>query len=339
MFLRNLFSKDYRFYQKKGEQLFAEERFADARHAFEEALQKLADQPGSDNTTESVIRGRLAESCNRLALMNLSEAEYAVNRGERAKAEEHLELVYTMTTDPLVRDRAQRLLDDLISVTSKVVSEDTTSGCHGCSTNVAPEAVTNNVPEHLSEQEHFELLIQTLPVGLQARYAALGERFASGYMMIHGGNEETGVLILQDLLDKGEDDILLYELSLTYFRAGNIALCENFLQRAFDYNPDNALCCLGLVQLLADTGRLEASIPILNHMLDRQLLVEQALLFLGDVQLGLGNEEKAIESYSKALGYSNVSRNAAERLILLLERQGRSEDAKHLAKRYLKGCC
>jgi tetratricopeptide (TPR) repeat protein len=339
MFLGSLFNRDYRFYQEKGEKLFAQERFAEARYAFEEALQKLTNQSGPDKSIESAIRGRLAESCNRLAVMNLSEAEYALNRGDIAKAEEHLDLVNAMTTDPLVRERYQKLLDGLKPVNSMADSGEATHSCSGCSTSFASETIINHVPEYLSPQEHFELLLQTLPAGLQDRYSALGEEFAAGYVMLHSGDEEAGVLVFQNLLNKGENDILLYELALTFYRSGDFAQCESHLQRSFDINSENALCCLGMVQLLTDTGRLEESLPILHHMIEKQLLIEQALLFLGDVHLGLGNGDEAIEGYSKALGYPNVSRVAAERLILLFEKQGRREDAEHLAKRYLKGCC
>lgn len=340
MFLKKFFNKDYRYYQEKGEKFYVEERFADARHAFEEALEKIADQSATDDGVESAIRNRLAETCNRLALMNLTEAECALNSGLAIKAEEHLVLVFEMTTDPLIKEKAERMLAGLKTGTAKIDSGEAVSHeCTGCATNVASEATDEHIPEHLSPQEHFELLVQTLPVSLQGRYTALGEEFATGYLMMHGGNDVAGALILQQLLKKGENDILLYELALTYYRSGDIAQCERYLLRSFELNSENALCCLGLVQLLTDTGRLKESLPVLNHMVDKQLLTEQALLFLGDVHLGLDDEGEAMANYLKVLEYKDMSRVAAERLIPLLERQGRREDAVNLAKRYLKGCC
>ena len=140
------------------------------------------------------------------------------------------------------------------------------------------------------------------------------------------------------MLSRGDDDILLYEIALTFFKAGNLTGCEDLLRRALTVNNENSLCCLALVQLLTETGRLEESLPILHHMVDKQLLPDQSLLFLGDVHQALGNDDQAIQSYSNALAYSNASKAAAERLIPLFESRGNSDEAAYLFNRYLKGC-
>ena len=335
-----MFTKDYRSCLEKGEKYFSEERYAEARHEFLEALQKLSDTPADDEGAAAKVRSRLVETGNRLALMNLSEAEHAMNRGDFSKAEEHLELIAELAADGAIREKAERLRVRLHPETFSVAAKETHHGCSGCTTGEAHASDENDyIPDYLSAQERFELLMQTIPAGLRERYADLGEKFAAGYLMVHGGEEEAGAGILQDLLKEGENDILLYECALIYFKAGNLTECERLLRRAFDFNDENALSCLSLVQLLTDTGRLEESLPILRHMIDRQLLLEQALLFLGDVHQGLGNDDAAMESYSKALTYPNASRAAAERLIPLFERDGRREDAAYLAKRFLKGCC
>jgi hypothetical protein len=52
-----------------------------------------------------------------------------------------------------------------------------------------------------------------------------------------------------------------------------------------------------------------------------------------------GDPDGAFEAWTKALELPSVARSAAERLIPILSDQGRAEEAKYLAKRYLKGCC
>ena len=339
MFLRKLFAKDHRFYQEKGEKYFAEERYSDARHAFEESLKLLQTESGEDDGTETKIRGQLAETGNRLALMNLSEAEFAMNRGDFVKAEEHLQLIAELTHDVSIREKAERLRGGLSPESFVVESEETRHNCAGCITDAATTSGNDLVPDFLSAQERFELLVQTLPGGLQERYAALGEKFARAYVLVHGEDRDAGAGILQELLNEGENDILLYEIALIHHNAGNLSECERLLRRALDLNSENPLCCLSLVQLLTDAGRLEESLPILGHMIDKQLLTEQSLLFLGDVNQGLGNEDAAIESYAKALDYPNAAKAAAERLVPIFERLGRRDDATYLFKRYLKGCC
>lgn len=339
MFLKKLFNKDYRFYQEKGEKYFAEERYSDARHAFQEALQHVHTESAGSDGAEVKIRGQLAESGNRLALMNLSEAEFAMNRGDYVKTEEHLQLVAELTNDASIREKAERLRGGLNPESSVTDLKENRHDCTGCITEAETDSGNDLIPDFLSDQERFELLVQTLPGSLQERYAALGEKFATGYLMVHGGNGEAGARILRDLLNEGENDILLYEIALIYYKAGNLPECERLLRMALGLNSENPLCCLSLVQLFTDTGRLEESLPILNHMIDKQLLTEQSLLFLGDVYLGLGNDDAAIESYTKALNFPNAAKASAERLLPIFERLGRREDAAYLFKRYLKGCC
>jgi tetratricopeptide (TPR) repeat protein len=339
MFFKKMFNKDYRFYLEKGEKYFAEERFSDARHAFQEALQKVIDQPEGSGSAETEIRNLLLDAGNRLAQMNAAEAEHAMNRGDYAKAEEHLELVIELASDAAIREKAESLRAGLKHGASAVELKEAHHDCSGCTTSATTASENDHVPEFLSAQERFDLLVQTLPGGLRERYSALGEKFATGYLLVHGGEVAAGARILQDLLNSGENDILLYEIALTYFNAGDLIECERLLRKALDLNNDNPLCCLGLVQLLTDTGRLAESLPVLNHMIDKQLLTEQSLLFLGDVHQGLGNDDEAMTNYTKALTYPNASRAAAERLIPLFESHGRREDAAYLFKRYLKGCC
>lgn len=339
MFFKKLFSKDYRHYLEKGEKYFGEERYADARHAFQEALEKMgADEDGAAGAQ---IRGRISETGNRLALLNLAEAGHAAARGDLAKADEHLRLALEFADDPGIRGKAEQQIGAIgasAPAAAPVHAPQGKSHCGGCATDAAP-ADEDLSAGHLPARERYELLVQTLPAGLAERYADLGEEFARAYLLVHDGNDRDGFALYQELLKEGENDILLYEVALLLFRNGNPPECERLLRRALALNDVNPLCCLGLVQLLADAGRFEEAISLLNYMIERQLLTEQAVIFLGDVQQRQGNESEAMSSYTKALEYPAAAKAAAERLLPLLQNQGRADEALYLAKRYLKGCC
>jgi hypothetical protein len=62
-------------------------------------------------------------------------------------------------------------------------------------------------------------------------------------------------------------------------------------------------------------------------------------LLLGEVYLLLEDETRAVEIYSQVMSSPKHAREAAEKLIPLLERQGRPEEAAYLAKKFMKGCC
>ena len=163
--------------------------------------------------------------------------------------------------------------------------------------------------------------------------------FAHGYLLIHDGDETGGEEVLVNLPELQDNDIVLYELALLSFRKGQPDVCEQMLRRAIERNSANPLCYLGLVQLLTDTGRLTESVPILQFMIDNQLLAEQAIVFLGDVNLNLGNIDLAMDNYARALELPLAAKAAAERLIPLLRNDNRDEEAAFLFKKYLKGCC
>ncbi len=341
MFFKKLFGKDWRHYQEKGEKYFEEERYIDARHAFEEALQKIDGEGEGNGAAAEEIKGYLEEIGNRLGLMNIAEAEHAVGRDDFAKAEEHLRLALELAKDPSVREKAEGLMGSLIPAAAPSQPQHAQHhSCSGCGTETVAAAKHEPFPdEHLSAQERFELLVHPLPGDLPQRYVAMGEKFAEGYLLVHDGKENEGRRIFQELLEDGESDILLYEIALINYRNGHVEVSEQQLRGAMADNDANPLCHLALVQLLADTGRLAECIPLLNHMIDNQLLVEQAVIFLGDIYQGLGKEEDALQTYSNALNYPTAAKGAAERLVTILQKQERLEEAAFLAKRYLKGCC
>ena len=338
MFFKKIFTKDYRYYAEKGHKYLAEERYADARHAFSVALEKLSCDATRTTEIESELKDRFSLTGEKLAALNLTEAEHAVSCHDYIKARDHLELVFEMTAVTGIREMAETLADRINKADTDETSPEKSHDCSGCAS-PSTGLESEHVADHLSGQERFDLLVQTLPRELKDRYRALGDRFAEGYLLLHESQEDAGAKVMRELLKEGENDILLYEIALTKFKAGDAAECERLLKKAFILNNKNSLCCLGLVQILTDTGRLDDSLPILAHMIENELLIEQSLLFLGDVHKGLGNDNEAIESYTKAIAYPNAARAATERLIPLLNTHGRSKEASYLAKKYLKGCC
>ena len=339
MIFKKLFGKDWRHYLEKGKKYYEDEHYADARYAFEEALQKLGDA-GENNGAADEITGYLRETGNRLGLLNIAEAEHAIGRGDSAKAEEHLRLALEFATDQMIRDKADALMNSHSQETPPSLSSHVHShSCTGCGTGAAAPAEESFPDDHLSAQERFELLVHPLPGDLPQRYAAMGERFVQGYLLVHEGKELEGGKIFQELLAGRESDVLLYEIALINCRHGHGDVGEQQLRQAIAINDMNPLCYLALVQLLADARRLTECIPLLNHMIDHQLLIEQAMVYLGDIYQGLGKEEDALQTYSDALNHPGAAKGAAERLVAILQKQNRHEEAAFLFKRYLKGCC
>jgi tetratricopeptide (TPR) repeat protein len=136
-----------------------------------------------------------------------------------------------------------------------------------------------------------------------------------------------------------KDDILNYEKAILYFHKGDSGKCEHLLLKAIGLNPGNSLCNLGLVQLYTETSREPEALQVLERMIASDLIPEQARLMQGDLYAHLQDESNAVESYSRLLTSPTFAREAAQRIVPILEKQGRFEEAAYLVKKYVKGCC
>jgi len=342
VFLKNLFTfkKDFRYYLEKGDIYLGDERYADARDAFAEALSKFEENMDQDVSTKSSIQEKFAETGNRLGQLNLAEAEHALKIGDQNKAEEHLRMAMEFAQDAVIRENCDKLLAGLASGASLNEITDIDHSCSSCTIDTGQVDHDSHGAEGLlSAEDRFALYTQTLPGDLPQRYSALGERFAGGCLLNREGNEEGALKIFEELSAEKENDILDYEKAIIYYRNGNLENCEKLLRRSVELNALNPLSLVALVELLAETGRFVEAIPFLEHMINSDLIPDQARLLLGDVLILMEDETKAVETYSQVLTSPGFAKQAADKLIPLLKKQGRNEEAAFLAKKYMKGCC
>ncbi|WP_298269342.1 tetratricopeptide repeat protein [Geobacter sp.] len=339
MFIKKLFRKGHESYLEKGEKLLAAGRVAEARTLFQDALESLSsDCPGRD-AVEAQIRERIALTGNRLAELNLEEARHALKSGEMAKAEEHLNLALDLAEDVTIREKAEKILAAIPSDGLHEHGVHDGAGCSGChGTSCQPTESATFSSHGLMDSDRFELLVRPLPGDLPERYLDLGKEFAKGYLAADAGDTAAARAVYEDLLSRDENDILRYEIALLDHRAGETERCERQLRRALELNDANPLCNLVLVQLLGETGRFAEAISHLQGMVARNILTEQAEMFLGDIYHAQGDNLRAIEHYSRLLS-GQYKREAAERLAGVLVECGRNDEAEYVVKQYLKGCC
>ena len=341
MFFSKFFTKSFDQLLEKGDSLFKDERYSEARQYYLDALEKIPDN--GDQQTLSRINSKISSCANILADMNITEAEAAIRAGNRAKAAEYLELSLELADDVTVREKAEKLVSSLTELSLTENKRGETSGkhdCTSCSSSHHPAPEPDPVlPDHLHSHEKFQLLINTLPGDLPERYGAIGEEFASAYLLAHSEDTDKALNKFRQLLSCGEHDIILYETALLEYKRGRIDICESFLRKALDLNRDNPLCNLSLAQLFIDTGRFDESVDFLKAMMDRMILYEQALILLADVYTHQGDHEAALNLLSSGLQMPVLKKASAERLVAILASQGRNDEAAYLVKTYLKGCC
>ena len=348
MFFGLFSKKDHSHYKNQGAKHLAAERFADARVDFLEAL-KLCPKDASQDHAE--IRQGLDQAGNRLGELNLQEGEHSLNAGELQKAYDHFTLAADLAVDPGIKSKAQAGLARVqgpeaapaagaaAAKPAGAYKEHGGGSCTSCGTHGHKAPAQEITQTDLSLEDQFFLMVQPLPGDLPARYAALGPQFTKAYLLIHDGNDAQAFPILQEMLVSGENDIVFYELALIMFRAGRIHESEALLNRALSLNPSNEVSYLALVQLMAGAGRFPEAITTVERMQELGILADQALFMLGELHELSGDEPRAVELWSQALEIPSVAKSAAERLVPILDRQGRKDEVKYLAKKYLKGCC
>ena len=341
-FLSRLFSKNPEAYLAKGDRLFEAHCFFEARNAYEDGLQRYLDANGAgtaDDTAGTFV-AKIALANRALAEMNIAEAEHALDRGAHAKAAEHLELAKSLTDDTALREKAEKLLANLIENTNDTNTLASPVGaCASCAstepqTQVSPHCEDQN----LSELDYYDLLIRQLPGEMYDRYAGLGEKFAYSYLAASRDEHAAALELLEDWYDGSSRDIYRYEQGMILHRLGNTREAEECLLDAVAENPANPLPHLGLALLLIEDGRLDEAAERLDGMIAGDLLPGQALMLRGDTCQLSGDVDGAIRRYGMVLA-TPFARPAAEKLHDILIQCGRHQEAGAVFKRYLAGCC
>lgn len=318
------------------------ERFFEARTAYQDGLQRYHGGAlrGAGDEVAETFESRIATANLSLAQLNVREAEYAATHGSTSKAIEHLELAKSLTEDVALREMADNLLHSLVEKTNDTSElEPVAAGCGSCSS-AHPEiqADDGHSAREMSPQDYYDLLIRQLPGELYQRYTGLGEEFACMYLAESRDEHQKALGLIEQWHYGADADIYWYEKGMILYRVGKAREAETCLRKAFVQNDFNPLPPLGLSLLLVDVGRLDEAADQLDEMISRGMLVEQALMLRGDVSLLAGDQEGAIDIFSRLL-VTPLARQAAEKLHGLLVQCGRQQDATVVFKKYLKGCC
>ena len=299
MFFGKFFSKkDHRHYLTQAGKHLAAERYADARVDLLEALNRC---PSDATQDEREIREGLGRAGNLLGELNLREGDHSMNAGEFAKAHDHFTLAGELAVDETIKTMAgeglKKLQQNVLAAAVARPAKEKAHGgssCASCKDTGSHAASSEEIPApDFSEEERFYLMIQPLPGDLSTRYAALGDKFAKAYLLIHDGKDPEAFPILEEMLVSDENDIVIYELALIMFRNGQVHECEVLLNRSLQANPANSMSYLALVHLTAGAGRVPEAISIVKHMLEIGVLADQAQLMLGELHEAAGDHTAA----------------------------------------------
>ena len=337
-FIRRLFSKSPSDLLTKGDRYMESDSFFEARTCYEDGMH-LCSEKDVDEDMKSVFSERIDTANLKLAERNIHEAEFSYSRGDVTKALEHLELVKTLSHDPDVREKADRLLS-VYSVPDddhdEPVAVSSCASCAGSSGDGCGDSAPSD--DSLPLLEYYELLIQQLPVDQYQRYAELGEDFATAYLAASRDHHLEALSGYEKCSALLPGDIFWYETGKVLHRLGRDSESEQHLRRAVQLNGTNSLAWFNLALVLRENNQFHDAMSTIESMISMQILPEQALMLRADIFEVTGNHEAAINQYVDLL-QTPYAHAAAEKLVVILAENGRHSDAAVIYTKYLKKSC
>jgi tetratricopeptide (TPR) repeat protein len=330
-----LFSKSPADYLAKGDKHMEAGSFFDARTCYEDGL-GLKAKSGDD--LSDVFKTRITEANRKLAELNISEAEHAYARGDVLRAQDHLELVKTLTYDVVLREKAEQLLRSFQTHEEIPPPAHHHSGCGSCGGGGGADSSDSVIDDSLPLMEYFELLVHQLPEQESRRYVGLGEDFAYAYVAASRDEHSEALAALEKCASDLPEDIYQYEKGKLLHRLGDDIAAEKSLRCATELNETNSLAWLALALFLRDTGNFHDALDVAGTMIVKHIMPEQALYVRAEIFEAVGDHETAINNYVELLNTS-MARTAAEHLYGLLMEMGRHDDAATVFKKYLNKSC
>ncbi len=293
----------------------------------------LAEEAGAE------LADLLRQAGDRLAALNLSEAEAFLRCGDELRAREHLVLAESLTEDAALRERVRELRASQAppprTAPEPAPAPAAAEPAHGCGGSCGPQGCGPQLEEEpaptadadLDLDTRLELCLGGYPEGAVDRYLALGVALKQAVVLAHGGERDAALeaFAVVPEAERGED--FHYERGVLLAHSGEVEGAAGDLQRCLQLAPRHPLAGEVLFNLLLGAGRFEEAGVLLEELAAGGqdvgfCLARRAILaaVLGDFERSLADAEAAFEAGNRE----------GELLLLfgqLLERNGRLDQA------------
>jgi tetratricopeptide (TPR) repeat protein len=278
--------------QKRGEQLFAENRFFDAKNAFEAAASASDASEGLKKTCAE----RIDACSDGLARGHMAQADEHLAHGDLVHARAALRDAMEVAGTPAVRREAEVKLERAERSDARANAEET---------------------EGPSDDERILLLAAQWEEEQQDEYDAYGEPFRAALVMMEKGENEAARTALEALLAEYKDEEPVY-LYLEVARARS--RCEDdeatgkalrtFLKRVPEEDRSEARvnAYVALSQIAEKAGDEEKAIKQLNKAIEAMSDDPRPYLNLGVYLRAKGHADEAIELLDLAIDHMDEDR-------------------------------
>lgn len=301
------------------------------------AMLSLAAGQDLDETSRALVD----EAGDKLAAINLDQAEICLQAAELARAAEHLELAAGQARSPQLQQRHSQLAASLTQVPSTpepVVAADPGHDCSSCS---GPQPATGTAvlqEDHdLPEDVAWELLLEGLPQSLAERYAAQPPEFCRAVLASSQGDYASATELFRQA--SGDDDLRAYELALLALRqedfAGGLPQLAAILEQYPDHEP-----ALQLAVDLALQGQWREDLrPLLHSRLAVNSNPGFCHAALAHLEQMHGRQELFFDHGKQALKLGVADPQLLVGLAMMMEQRGDEAGAEQLLAMLQGGGC
>lgn len=321
-FFRKLFSSSSAEDERKaGDAHFEGRRFAEAREAYDRAL----DSRELSASTKEHVTARLAQCFDGLATERITEAERLSKLGQRSLAEAELRTAMEMARSEAIRERAERLLER----------------------GERADARAHAVEVSLTDDDRWAIIAGAWEEAQEAEYDEYGEPFREALLALDAGDPKGAAETLEALKSEHKDDAvyLWLELARARSRIDDHVGARKALRRFLDRVPDDdrsearVNAYVYLAQLAEKDGDEEKAIKQLEKGLEAMPDDPRPFLALGSYLRQKGHAAEAIDVIQIGVGLMDEDRPspaALEELGLAQRDAGREDDAIETLERVIR---
>lgn len=298
------------------------------------AMLSLAAGQALDETSQELVD----EAGDRLAAINLEQAEACLRAGDRMRAAEHLELAAGQARSRQFQDKHAELTAAMQPAANGHPESATVQNCSSCSTALSDsplstEPDTANLPEEMA----WELLLETMPAPLAERYACQPPGFRRAVLASRQGDFATAATLLRQ--EPGEDDLQDYERALVCLRQGDFASGTPLLEGLLQRHPEHDQALQLAIDLTLQGHWPHDLRPLLQQQIDSGQHVGVCQAALARLAMGQGDEDGFLQHGLLALTAGGADLELVVGLAGLLERRGDLPGAEKLLKLLPAGGC
>lgn len=283
---------------------------------------------GLDETVKSEVAELLTTAGDRLAEVNLEEAQACRRLGDEARAEEHFELASKQACS---KELAREISRVRKTAPRKVEAEIDGPAPEKKAAKAEPaEEITGGMFE---DHVELELILASYPEEWVPRYEALQGVILKAFLSSHQGKYQASVNLFNKVPKEDRNDIYYFELGALHARSRKNQLARKALQEALKINPGHFLAADTLVRLELNAGKTAAAEKILAPMLEDENIAYRAQGLMAMVQAQKGDMDKAIEMGRASVEEGNEDPELLVILATMLERKQEVGEAEALLRK------